>query len=118
KFFSHKKHQRKRCDYGNPMPNEMPLPPKPPAGLGACPACGRGASIARRVSAPATSDMAVNRVGSTPCVLETIIVSPTLTSAIEIVGSLSSMSLILKPPALGPPGPPGPCGRAAPPGAA
>src|SRR5919205_2319637 len=98
--------------YGKPMPNEMPLPPRPAAGLGACPACGRGASIASKVSAPATSEMAVNRVGSTPCVLETMIVSPTLTSTIEIVGNLSSMSLMLKPGRPpGPPGPPAPWGR-------
>src|SRR5215204_5409970 len=95
--------------YGNPMPNEIPLPPRPAAGLGACPACGRGASIASRVSAPATNEIAVNRVGSTPCVLETMIVSPTLTSASEIVGNLSSTSLMLKPPpGRGPPPPPAP----------
>src|SRR5687768_15374310 len=95
--------------YGKPMPKVMPLLPKPAAGLGvACPGCGRGASIVSRVSAPETSEIAVKRVGSTPCVLETMIVSPTLTSAREIVGNLSSMSLILKPPR--PPGPPGPPG--------
>ena len=104
-------------NYGKPMPNEMPLLPKPAAGLGAaCPGCGRGASIASSVSAPATSEMAVKRVGSTPCVLETMIVSPTLTSAIEIVGNRSSISLMLNPPRPpgppGPPGPPPPCGRA------
>ena len=71
-------------DYGKPMPNVIPLLPRPAAGFGVCcPGWGRGASIASRVSAPATSEIAVRRVGSTPCVLETMIVSPTLTSAMQ-----------------------------------
>ncbi len=74
------------------MPNEIPLP-NPAAGLGAAwPACGLGANMANSVSAPETREIAVSRAGSTPCVLETMIVSPVLTSASEIVGRRSSMS--------------------------
>jgi hypothetical protein len=80
-------------NYGKPMPKVTPEP-KPAAGLGVCgaPAAGRGASMVSRVSAPLTKVIAVSREGSAPLVLETRMVSPTLTSAIAILGKRSSMS--------------------------